>query len=129
MFAKLFDALPSAQPGEFLHTLYFIVRPLSKKSTFLDFIKSIIYVGIGPFTRGYDHLILTDYYSKLMPVLKRLEISDLKHEEIKKVFDEGQKPLLIRFKTKSRSASFCLENGMIESIGNYFYQLNLLKSI
>lgn len=117
VYEKLCNSFSPATPDEVLRTIYFILRPLPPNVTFTHFIKSVIYVGVGPMTRAYDHIILTDFYAKCCPQLNEIGVSDLKHDEIKKVFNEGGKPLVIRCKMKSQAASICFENGVISSIG------------
>lgn len=116
-FNRLNDAFPEPLPIEFPKYLYIICWDLEKNFDFVDFLERPIYVGIGNFTRTYDHFLLTKSYIALHEYVKKFDCIDLKHEEIKGMLEQNVKSLIIRVAMKSESAAHAIEFGVIKAFG------------
>jgi hypothetical protein len=120
-YEKICNALPEPNADENVQYIYLILRPLKHEFTFKEFIEALLYVGIGMFTRVYDHIILSNLDTKFYSLVEDLNCKSEKHATICEIFDREQAPIVIRMRTKSRAASACLEYGTIKAIGKLLF--------
>lgn len=117
-YNKLNSKFSDSNVDEFPHYVYLIIPQPERKPTFEQFVKQILYVGVGVFTRTFDHILLARLYQECIDYIKQLCCEDKKFEKILNMMTKGsRKALLIRIQTNNRSKSKCFECGTINAIG------------
>lgn len=121
-YNELSTALPDQEAYELPNFLYLLIRLPNKGFSLADFVKNVIYIGIGSYTRSYDHIILTTYYEKLLALVKQHNCEDQKHKKLLSV--PSQDLFILRFHCKSHVEASCLEFGLIDAFGeNHIFKL------